>query len=83
MSNTHTERPGTLPRQTRNPSPHTSQSLATPAARVPWEITFISLLAVHLEQRDARIAYFEAEDARKAEEIDRLNRAFSERRRAA
>ncbi len=83
MSNTHTERPGTLPRQTRNPSPHTSQSLATAAARAPWEITFISLLAVALEARDERIRYYEAEDRRKAQEIDRLRTARGERRQAA
>jgi hypothetical protein len=45
-----------------------------PAPSAPWEIALISYLLAAVEARDARIAYFEAEDRRKAREIDRERR---------
>jgi hypothetical protein len=83
MPNTTSQQPGRGPRQIRNTSNPTPSSLTPAASRLPWEIKFISLLAVALESTIARIAYFEAEDRRKAVEIDRLERAPGERRRAA
>lgn len=72
MPNTLPEQPGRGPRQTRNTSTPQTSSTLTPA-RVPWEIKAIALLAVAVEERDRRIRYYEAEDHRKAVEIDRLS----------
>lgn len=58
-----------------------SVNRAAPSARrehparhshVAWEVSLIPLLLLALQLRDARIAWFEAEDRRKAREIDRL-----------
>lgn len=48
-----------------------------------WELKVISLLRIALLARDMRIAWFEAEDLRKAREIDRQRRLYGERRRVA
>jgi len=48
-----------------------------------WEITLIFFLLAVVKNCDARIKYFEEEDRRKAFEIDHLQRALGQRRRAA
>jgi hypothetical protein len=71
----------TIPEGPPGGAPH---SLPPPTQKhVSWELWFASLLFVAISARDARLAYFEAEDRRKAQEIDRLRRAGGERRHAA
>lgn len=82
MSKAHTERPGNMPKLTRHTSPQTHPSL-TPAACVPWEVRLFSLMAAALLSRNARLHYYEAEDRRKAQEIDRLRAQSTVPRRAA
>lgn len=57
-------------------NPKDYQSQFSPAS---WEIAFLSLLLVAVAQRDARLEWFEAEDRRKAREIDRLRKANDRR----
>jgi hypothetical protein len=52
-------------------------------SHITWEVTLSTILLLALHSRDARLAWFEAEDRRKALEIDRRARAAGERRRAA
>ena len=52
-------------------------------SHLTWEVILFPILLLVLHSRDARLSWFEAEDRRKALEIDRLARAAGERRRAA